>query len=71
MIRLAFFQLVAGHRFKVVGPVAVGSSVQGTTGIGNDFKMLFVRYVVTSLEHHMLKEMQLYRIKSGENWGHV
>ncbi len=53
-----FFQLVAGYGFIIIGAVAVGTSIECTSGIRNNFKMLFVGYVITALEHHVLKKVR-------------
>src|SRR5688572_17288239 len=52
-----FFQLVAGHRLKIIGAVAVGRAIEGTTAFRYNFEMLFITNMVAALEHHMFKKM--------------
>src|SRR5262249_26594209 len=47
--------------FKIIGAIAVGATVECASGIRYDLEMLFIRHVITSLEHHVLEEMRKTR----------
>ena len=52
-----FFQLIAGNSFIIVGAVAIGAAIQSAPGLCHNLKMLFIGYVIASLEHHVFEEM--------------
>ena len=51
------FEQVARHGFEIVGAVFVGSTVHVATGFGYGADVLFIGYVLRSLEHHVLEEV--------------